>query len=68
MKHAGYLWKFPHNGDPIGMGIPFMDDHRHIQLPGQSHLRPESFLLNFSGDILIMIVQTDFTDGQNFFI
>ena len=47
------------------MGLPLVDDHRQVQLPGQGHLGPEGPKLNFSGDVLIVVVQADLSDGPD---
>ncbi len=65
MKDPGDLREFLHDGQTVLMGLPLVDDHRQLQLPGQGHLGPEGPLLHLPGNVLIVIVQPDFPDGPH---
>ena len=47
------------------MGFPLVDDHRQPQLPGKTHLGPEGRLLPVSGNVLIVVVQADLSNGHH---
>ena len=63
MEHTGYVGKLPNHRHAVLMGIPLMNNNGQLQLPGQLHLHPEGLLLNVPGNVLIVIVQTNLTDG-----
>ena len=64
MEHALDCGKFIfHDVHAVLVGIPLMNDDRKIQLSCQLHLHAEGLQLQLPGDILVMIVQADLTDG-----
>ena len=66
MEHAGDIGKFPDDVHAVLMGFPLVDDHRQAAFPGQRHLHPKGPLLDLPGNILIVVVQTDFSNGPDF--
>ena len=65
MKDPGDLGEFLHDPHAVLVGLPLMNDHGQLQLPGQGHLGAESALLDFPGDVLIVVVQSDLADGPH---
>ena len=45
------------------MGLPVVNHHREIVLPGQRELRMKKLLLLFLPAVVPVIVQADFSDG-----
>ena len=63
VEYTGNTLKFLDDAHAVIVGIPFVDDYRHVKLLCQFHLQPEGFLLDLPGDVLIVIVQTNLTNG-----
>ncbi len=51
---------------PVLVGFPLMDDDGQIQFPRQRHLGAERRLLTLPGDVLVMVVKANLTDGPDF--
>ena len=68
MEHAGDFRKLLHDLHAILVSLPLVDDDGQVQFLCQSHLSPEGLLLDVPGNVLIMIVQTDLTDGLDFVV
>ena len=45
-----------------------MDDHRQVKLCRQRHLGTEGLLLALPGDVLIVVIQANLANGENFFV
>ena len=65
MEHAADLREIVENSHGVAVGLPLMDDHRKVELPGQSQLRPEGLLLHGPGHVLVVVVQADLADGHH---
>ena len=65
MKYPRYLRKFFDHGQTVLVGLPLMDDDGKLQLPGKLQLHPKGPLLDFPGDVLIVVIQADFPDGHH---
>ena len=63
MKHPRNLGEICQDLQRILMRLPLMNDHRQIQLSGQSHLLPEAENLLLPGYILIVIIQANLPNG-----
>ena len=66
MEHPRDLRELFYNADAVLMGFPLMDDDGQIQFPCQRHLGAERRLLTLPGDVLVMVVKTNLTDGLDF--
>ena len=65
MEYPRDLREFLHDLHAILMGLPLMDNGRELQLPRQLHLGPEGPLLDIPGDVLIVVVQADLSNGHH---
>ena len=47
------------------MGLPVVDDHRHLQVPGQTQLGLKHPLLHLPGGKIVVVVQADLPNGHH---
>ena len=63
MEYARHIREFPHDIHTVSVGIPFVDNHRQLRLPRQLHLHFKGFYLDLPIEALVIIVQSDLTNG-----
>ena len=68
MEHAFYRRERLYDIHSVLVGLPFVDDDGKSQLLRQGHLHPKCFFLNIPGDILIVIVQANLSDGLHLWV
>ena len=68
MENPLHLRKIPQDFQAVRQGLPLVDNHRKPNLLSQGHLHPEGLFLNLSGNVLIVVVKADFSNGLHLFL